>query len=277
MSMRQAQKLPQILSREEVERIIAATRTLRERLLLMATYGSGLRVSEAVALRPGDLDVERGVIRVEQGKGKKDRYTVLAERLVREVSQYYAVYGRPLSPVPIAHRSTHARAVHSSSRWIFRNAPSPPHFSTSASCQLPLDSDRKLHRTLTGGVSAQRFSPTGLSANPAATTLPSGATTASRRMTEKLSLVRHVESSVSAIGGALTKPKRRLTAQQRAEKRRRRQGYMTILVHGKQKRIRRPPTVEGSGVEEFVHNNADDMWYHCNEMWDEIDGDKDDT
>jgi len=69
---------PQILSREEVERIIAATRTLRERLLLMATYGSGLRVSEAVALRPGDLDVERGVIRVEQGKGKKDRYTVLA-------------------------------------------------------------------------------------------------------------------------------------------------------------------------------------------------------
>lgn len=93
--MRQAQKLPQILSREEVERLIAATRTLRERLLLMAAYGSGLRVSEVVALRPGDLDVERGVIRVEQGKGKKDRYTVLAERLVREVSQYYAVYGRP--------------------------------------------------------------------------------------------------------------------------------------------------------------------------------------
>ena len=81
--MRQAQKLPQILSREEVERIVAATRTRRERLLLMAAYGSGLRVSEVVALRPADLDVERGVIRVEQGKGKKDRYTVLAERLVR--------------------------------------------------------------------------------------------------------------------------------------------------------------------------------------------------
>ena len=62
--MRQAQKLPQILSREEVERIIAAARTLRERLLLMAAYGSGLRVSEVVALRPADLDVERGVIRV---------------------------------------------------------------------------------------------------------------------------------------------------------------------------------------------------------------------
>ena len=93
--MRQAQKLPQILSREEVERIVAATRTLRERVLLMAAYGGGLRVSEVVALRPGDLDGERGVIRVEQGKGKKDRYTVLAERLVREVGQYYTVYGRP--------------------------------------------------------------------------------------------------------------------------------------------------------------------------------------
>jgi integrase/recombinase XerD len=93
--MRQAQKLPEILSREEVERIVAATCTRRERVLLMAAYGGGLRVSEVVALRPTDLDCERGVIRVEQGKGKKDRYTVLAERLVREVGEYYAVYGRP--------------------------------------------------------------------------------------------------------------------------------------------------------------------------------------
>ena len=93
--MRQEQKLPEILSREEVERIVGATRTRRERVLLMAAYGGGLRVSEAVALRPADLDVERAVIRVEQGKGKKDRYTVLAERLVHAVGQYYTVYGRP--------------------------------------------------------------------------------------------------------------------------------------------------------------------------------------
>jgi integrase/recombinase XerD len=93
--LRQAQKLPEILSREEVERIFAATLTLRERVLLMATYGGGLRVSEAVGLRPSDLDVERAVIRVAQGKGKKDRYTVLAERLVRELAAYYGVYGQP--------------------------------------------------------------------------------------------------------------------------------------------------------------------------------------
>lgn len=92
--MRREQKLPEILSREEVERIVGATATLRDRVLLMATYGGGLRVSEVVALRPGALDVERSLIRVEQGKGRKDRYTVLAERLVRELGRYYQVYGR---------------------------------------------------------------------------------------------------------------------------------------------------------------------------------------
>ena len=93
--MRREQKLPEILSRQEVERIVDATRTVRERVLLMATYGGGLRVSEVVALRPGDIDIERALIRVEQGKGRKDRYTVLAERLVRELGRYYQVYGRP--------------------------------------------------------------------------------------------------------------------------------------------------------------------------------------
>jgi len=93
--MRMVQKLPEILSRQEVERIIEATGTLRDRVLLMATYGGGLRVSEVVGLRPGDIDQERGVVRVEQGKGRKDRYTALAERLVAEIGRYYHVYGRP--------------------------------------------------------------------------------------------------------------------------------------------------------------------------------------
>ena len=86
------QKLPEILSCQEVQRIIEASANLRHRVLLMATYAGGLRVSEAVALRPADIDVERGVIRIEQGKGRKDRYTVLSERLVRELSGYYRVY-----------------------------------------------------------------------------------------------------------------------------------------------------------------------------------------
>jgi integrase/recombinase XerD len=89
---RQPQKLPEILSREEVSSIIASTRTLRERLMLMRAYGGGLRVSEVVHLRWGDLDRQRGLIRIEQGKGNKDRYTVLPRCVVEALDRYRTVY-----------------------------------------------------------------------------------------------------------------------------------------------------------------------------------------
>lgn len=92
---RRPQKLPEILSRAEVERMLEVTRNVRHRVLLMAAYGSGLRVSEVVALRPTDIDVERGVVRVVQGKGCKDRYTVLSHRLAMEIECYYEERGRP--------------------------------------------------------------------------------------------------------------------------------------------------------------------------------------
>ena len=74
----------------------------------------------------------------------------------------------------------------------------------------------------------------------------------------------------------MAKRKHRLTAQQRAEKKRRRKEYTTIFVGGKQKRVKRPPTIEGISVEAFIRNNADPLWYHQNEMWDEIGVDEDD-
>ncbi len=89
---RQPQKLPEILSREEVGAIIEATRTVRERLMLMVAYGGGLRVSEVVHLRWSDVDRQRGVIRIEQGKGKKDRYTVLPRCVVETLDRYRTVY-----------------------------------------------------------------------------------------------------------------------------------------------------------------------------------------
>jgi len=92
---RRAQKLPEILSRAEVERMLEVTSNVRHRVLLMAAYGSGLRVSEVVALRPADIDLERGVVRVVQGKGRKDRYTVLSDRLTMEIERYYEQCGRP--------------------------------------------------------------------------------------------------------------------------------------------------------------------------------------
>lgn len=68
----------------------------------------------------------------------------------------------------------------------------------------------------------------------------------------------------------MAKPKRKLTPQQKAEKARRRREYMTIFIRGKQKRVKRPPLIDGISVEEFIRNNADDLWYHQNEIWEEI-------
>lgn len=90
-------KLPEVLSREEVARLLASTATLRERALLMTTYGGGLRVSEVARLRVSDIDAQRDMIRVEQGKGRKDRYTLLGPRLLAELRHYWQVY-RPAQP-----------------------------------------------------------------------------------------------------------------------------------------------------------------------------------
>ena len=65
----------------------------------------------------------------------------------------------------------------------------------------------------------------------------------------------------------MKKPKRKLTAAEKSEKRRRQKDYMTIFIHGKQKRVKRPPTVEGLEVDEFIRRNADPIWLHQNEMW----------
>jgi len=81
-------QLPEILSREEVARILARPNDRKHRLLLMTAYGAGLRVSELVALRVGDLDADRMTIRVQQGKGSRDRYTLLSPRLLEELRVY---------------------------------------------------------------------------------------------------------------------------------------------------------------------------------------------
>jgi len=65
----------------------------------------------------------------------------------------------------------------------------------------------------------------------------------------------------------MPKPKRKLTAAEKAEKRRRRMEFMTIFVNGKQKRVKRAPTVDGMDVDEFILRNADPIWLHQNELW----------
>jgi len=100
-------KLPQILSREEVARLIEQTTNLKHRALLMTTYGAGLRLQEVCHLKVGDIDSERMTIRVEQGKGAKDRYTLLSPRLLTELRRYWLVE-RPKSWLfPAARTSEH--------------------------------------------------------------------------------------------------------------------------------------------------------------------------
>ena len=85
-------RLPEPLSRSEIQRLLDATRNVKHRMLLMTTYGGGLRVSELVHLKPPDIHSERMLIRVNQGKGRKDRYTLLSQRLLEELRAYWRLY-----------------------------------------------------------------------------------------------------------------------------------------------------------------------------------------
>jgi len=89
---RAPQKLPQILSREEIARLIELTPNLKHRAMFMIAYGAGLRVSELCHLRVGHIDSSRMSIRVEQGKGAKDRYSLLLPRLLAELRRYWLAY-----------------------------------------------------------------------------------------------------------------------------------------------------------------------------------------
>ena len=81
--------LPTVLSQEEIERLLNATRSLKHRALLMALYGAGLRVSEACRLTIGDIDSSRMVLHVRQAKGKKDRDVMLSPVLLETLRQYW--------------------------------------------------------------------------------------------------------------------------------------------------------------------------------------------
>jgi site-specific recombinase XerD len=91
---RRPHKLPVVLSYEEVLAFFDHIPSLKYRAALMVCYGAGLRISEAVALKISDIDSHRMLIRVDQGKGKKDRYTMLSPRLLEVLRRYWRV-GRP--------------------------------------------------------------------------------------------------------------------------------------------------------------------------------------
>ena len=87
-------RLPLILSRDEITRLFAHCRTLRDRTLLETVYAAGLRLSEVCALELSDIESasDRMCIKVRQGKGSKDRYTILSPRLLESLRLYWRAF-----------------------------------------------------------------------------------------------------------------------------------------------------------------------------------------
>jgi len=111
--VRQPQKLPRVLSVDEVERLLQAASNLKHRAALAVAYGAGLRASEVVHLKMADIDSERMIVRVEQGKGQRDRYAMLSPSLLEILRAWW--------------RRGHAQGQMRRGGWLFpgRNPQNP--------------------------------------------------------------------------------------------------------------------------------------------------------
>jgi site-specific recombinase XerD len=105
-------KLPVVLDLSEVESLFSVTDNLKHKAILMITYSSGLRISETARLKIADIDSKRMMVRVQQGKGGKDRYSILSQRALECLRQYWKEY-RP-------------------AEWLFEGHDKETHISTSS-------------------------------------------------------------------------------------------------------------------------------------------------
>lgn len=117
---KEPKRLPVVLSREEVAQLLAAAPRLKSRVMLTMAYAAGLRVSEIVNLRVADVDSRRMVIRIQQAKGRKDRYVMLSPKLLELLRIYWTQArprdylfpnrsGRPLSIITVIRSCHHAQ------------------------------------------------------------------------------------------------------------------------------------------------------------------------
>jgi integrase/recombinase XerD len=118
---KKARKLPEVLTQEEIWDIIEAPKNFKHRLILMTTYSAGLRASEVAALKPEHIDSKRMLIKIEEGKGRKDRYTILSERLLGELRSYYKTFQPQTYLFPSTYKGK-SRLCYQSIRKIYENA-----------------------------------------------------------------------------------------------------------------------------------------------------------
>ena len=112
--VRQPHKLPIILSPEEVSRFLEAAPGLKYKAAFSVAYGAGLRAAEVISLKPTDIDSKRMVIRVEQGKGRKDRYVMLSPQLLELLRDWWHVGSHRAGCFRVAcsgRRSQHASSI----------------------------------------------------------------------------------------------------------------------------------------------------------------------
>lgn len=108
---RHDKRLPVVLSKTEISKMLTAEKNLKNRLLLMMVYASGLRVSEVVRLKRRDVDMDRKSIIIVSGKGRRDRYSILSEAVINTLCSYYSLYDIEVSgwifpgAVPVKHLS----------------------------------------------------------------------------------------------------------------------------------------------------------------------------
>ena len=121
---KQERRLPIILSPEEIATFFQAVSNIKHRTVLMTMYGSGVRIAEALALHVDDIDSRRMVIRVEQGKGRRDRYTILPPTLLESLRDYWKnSRSRPwLFPNRTSQQPLTQNAMHRAIRRICRRA-----------------------------------------------------------------------------------------------------------------------------------------------------------
>lgn len=89
---RRPKKLPEILSKQEVQQLLSTPKNIKHKTILVLGYACGLRKMEVLNLKPGDIDSGQMRIRVRQGKGKKDRFTLLSEKTLHLLREYYKLY-----------------------------------------------------------------------------------------------------------------------------------------------------------------------------------------
>jgi site-specific recombinase XerD len=120
---RTPRKLPEVLTMEDIWKIICSAINLKHKVILMTTYSAGLRARETINLKPENIDNKTMLIKVEEGKGKKHRYTLLSKKLLDELRTYYRKYRPATYLFPSSYTKKKNRPLsYEAIRMIYENA-----------------------------------------------------------------------------------------------------------------------------------------------------------